>query len=84
MLENKLLISFIISSVITGIYHFLYRNNEEDNKDNRDIGFYLIIFIFSLIIIYLAQIGYLPDKKSGGSNNDVGLSSDRHNFKPPF
>jgi len=83
MLENKLLISFIISSIITGIYYFLYKDVEtNDEKDN--IGFYLVIFVFSLIILYLLQIGYLPEKFSGGGNTDTSTLSGGQNFKPPF
>jgi len=83
MIENNLLISVIISSVITIIYYYLYKNNEnnENNENNTDIGPYLIVFISILIITYLVQIGYFPDKKSS-KNIDLDISGGE--YKPPF
>ena len=79
MIENKLLISFIISLLLTGIYYFLYKDS--DNDDEIEIGLYLTIFISILIISYLIQIGYLSDKKSGGS---IEIDSSGGQYKAPF
>ena len=54
MIENKLLISFILGSVITGVYYYLYKDFEDD--DDVEIGFYLTMFVFILIISYLKEL----------------------------
>ena len=63
MIENKLLISFIISLIITCIYYYLYKDTDDDDDDG--IGLYVTIFIFIHIISYLIQIAYSTNKKSG-------------------
>jgi len=79
MIENKLLISFILGSVITGVYYYLYKDLEDD--DDVEIGFYLTMFVFILITSYLIQIGYLSDKKSGGS---IEVDTSGGQYKAPF
>jgi len=79
MIENKLLISFILGSVITGVYYYLYKDFEDD--DDVEIGFYLTMFVFILITSYLIQIGYLSDKKSGGS---IEVDTSGGQYKAPF
>jgi uncharacterized membrane protein len=58
MLENKLLVSFLIGLVITLIYYYISHKSNEDTEYYESIGIYLTIFIFILIITYLIQIGY--------------------------
>jgi hypothetical protein len=82
MLENKLLVSFLIGLVITLIYYYIsHKSNEEDNYES--IGIYLTIFIFILIITYLIQIGYISNKKSGGSVSE-NIIDGGQSYKAPF
>ena len=85
MLENKLLVSFLIGLSSSLIYYYINNNSEDDSEDNEDegkIGVYITIFIFTLIISYLIQIGYVSDKKTGGSVEPV--IDGGQSYKAPF
>ena len=84
MIENKLLISFIISLIISGIYYFLYKEDNTNEKGELNIGIYVTIFIFTLIPTYLIQISYLSNKKSSGGNIDIDISGGSQSYNPPF
>ena len=81
MIENKLLISFIISLIISGIYYYLYKDDNINEDGEINISIYVTIFIFTLVPIYLIQIGYLSDKKSGGS---IEVDTSGGQYKAPF
>lgn len=81
MIKNKLLISFIISLLITGIYYYLYKDTHTEDENNKEIGIYVTIFISILIITYLIQIGYLSDKKV---NKPISTEISGGEYKPPF
>tara|TARA_B100001094_G_C18166106_1_gene792152 strand:+ start:241 stop:489 length:249 start_codon:yes stop_codon:yes gene_type:complete len=82
MLENKLLVSFLFGLIISLIYYYV-NNNSEEEKDESKIGIYLTIFIFTLIITYLIQIGYISNKKSGGSVSE-NIIDGGQSYKAPF
>ena len=84
MIENKLLISFIISLIISGIYYYLYKDDNINEDGEINIGIYVTIFIFTLVPIYLIQISYLSDKKSVGGSADIDISGGQSSYKPPF
>tara|TARA_Y100001958_G_C20941542_1_gene347765 strand:- start:234 stop:482 length:249 start_codon:yes stop_codon:yes gene_type:complete len=82
MLENKLLISFLIGLAISLVYYYINSNSEEEIEEENKIGIYITVFIFSLVISYLVQIGYVTNKKTGGSVEPV--IDGGQSYKAPF
>jgi len=82
MLENKLLVSFLIGLAISLVYYYINSNSEEEIEEENKIGIYITVFIFSLVISYLVQIGYVTNKKTGGSVEPV--IDGGQSYKAPF
>tara|TARA_B100000900_G_C20123659_1_gene530996 strand:- start:277 stop:531 length:255 start_codon:yes stop_codon:yes gene_type:complete len=84
MIENKLLISSIFGLIISGIYYYLYKDDNTNEDGEINIGIFVTIFISVLVITYLIQIGYFPEKQSGGTISDLDISGGTPSYKPPF
>ena len=74
--ESPLIISFIMSIVIVGIYYLIRTNNDESSESPDGNVNYIICFVFSFIMILFTLYGYnkpdvssieLPDSSGGGS-----------------
>lgn len=81
MLENKLLISFLIGIISSFVYYYINRDSEE--SEDEQIGIYLTIFIVTLIVTYLIQIGFITSNKIGGSTSDNVIDGGQ-SYKAPF
>ena len=91
MFTNYLLMSFIFSVVITGIYYYYitnydYDDDEEDSDTNVNYTKYITLFIVLFVIGYIGLSSFYMNNNKGVDidNNFDGGEVVSNDYKPPF
>tara|TARA_Y100000590_G_C15299696_1_gene855814 strand:- start:408 stop:641 length:234 start_codon:yes stop_codon:yes gene_type:complete len=77
MLENNLIFSLVLSSIITGLYYlFSNKNNDKYNEMKNNL---ILLFGISFIVTFLLKICIAKDNKISSGENLL-----THSSRPPF